>query len=200
MLRITQRYQLLGVILLQFLLALHVFVHAHAMIHATMYVCVCVLYEGYLESNLWWAVNKTSNEKKMLLYKKYIHTYILKLFLNIVTARIEALIMSENKFLCACVKGVCLLWAQPCFDTFHQIHIIVKALWSHPVLQVGKQVVVAWSEIMAVRSVVRQLPFEMLQQCSCDSSCMRTHIVMDEHYTVCRHSTPFVLNRPTEFF
>jgi hypothetical protein len=28
------------------------------------------MYEGYFEGNLWWAVNKTSNEKTILLYKK----------------------------------------------------------------------------------------------------------------------------------
>jgi hypothetical protein len=42
-----------------------------------------------------------------------------------------------------------------------------------PVLRVDKQVVVAQSEIMAVRRVVKQLPAEMLQQCSSASSCMR---------------------------
>jgi hypothetical protein len=43
--------------------------------------------------------------------------------------------------------------------------------WSLPVLQVGKQVVVARSEIRAVRRVVKQLPVEKLQQCSSVSSC-----------------------------
>jgi hypothetical protein len=34
-----------------------------------------VLYEGYSESNLQQAVNKTSNEKKkIIIYKKYVHT------------------------------------------------------------------------------------------------------------------------------
>jgi hypothetical protein len=42
-----------------------------------------------------WAVNKTSNVKK-LLYTK--NKYILKLLLNIVTAGFEALVVSENKF------------------------------------------------------------------------------------------------------
>jgi hypothetical protein len=37
----------------------------------------------------------------------------------------------------ACVKEVFRLWAQPHFATFHQILIIVEALWSQPVLQVG---------------------------------------------------------------
>jgi hypothetical protein len=58
-------------------------------------------YEGYSESNLWLAVNKTSNMKK--------NKYILKLLLNILTARIEALFALENKFLYACVKEVCCL-------------------------------------------------------------------------------------------
>jgi hypothetical protein len=49
-----------------------------------------------LESNLWRAVNKTSNEKKKYLYTK--NTYILKLLLNVVTAGIEALVASGNKF------------------------------------------------------------------------------------------------------
>jgi hypothetical protein len=40
----------------------------------------------------------------------------------------------------------------------------------------------------------------MIQQCVSASSCMRTHIVMGEHYTRCQHSTPFILNGPTQFF
>lgn len=32
------------------------------------------IYESYSESNLWWAVNKRSNEKKNIIHKKYIHT------------------------------------------------------------------------------------------------------------------------------
>jgi hypothetical protein len=83
-------------------------------------------YEGYSESNLQWAVNKTSREKKKL----YTNTYVLKLLLNLVTTRTEALVISGNKVLYACVKEVCRLWAQPRFDTFHQFLIIVEALWS----------------------------------------------------------------------
>jgi hypothetical protein len=30
--------------------------------------------------------------------------------------------------------------------------------------------------------------------------CMWMCIVMEEHYTGCQHSTPFVLNGPTQFF
>jgi hypothetical protein len=45
--------------------------------------------------------------------------------------------------------------------------------WSQPVRQVGKQMVAARSEIGVVRRVVKQLPVEMLQQCSCASNCMR---------------------------
>jgi hypothetical protein len=99
----------------------------------------------------------------------------------------------------ACVKEVCCLWAQACFNTIHQLIIIVKLLWSQPVLQVGKQVVVAQSEIRAVRKVVKQLPVEMFQQCSSVGSCMWTCIVMEEHCTVCQHSMPFFLNGATWF-
>jgi hypothetical protein len=87
----------------------------------------------------------------------------------------------------ACVREVCCQWA-----SFHQLLIIVEALWSQQLLQVGKQVVVAQSEIRAVR----QLPVEMLQQCSSASSCIQTRIAMEEHYIGCQHSTPFVLNGP----
>jgi hypothetical protein len=67
-------------------------------------------------------------------------------------------------------------------------------LWSQPVLQVGKQVVVVWSEIGAVKRVVKLLPVEMLQQCSSVSSCLRMCTVMEGHYTVCQHSHgPIVL-------
>jgi hypothetical protein len=90
------------------------------------------IYRGYLECNLQWAVNKTRNEKdKILLYTKDL--YILELLLNIVTAEIEALVISGNKFLYACVKDVCHLWVRPRFDTFRQLLIIVEALWSQPV-------------------------------------------------------------------
>jgi hypothetical protein len=70
-----------------------------------------------------------------MLYTKSM--YILESLPNIVTARIEVLV-SRNKFVYACDKEVCPLWAQPRFDTFHQLLIIVKALWSQPLLQVGK--------------------------------------------------------------
>jgi hypothetical protein len=44
-----------------------------------------------------------------------------------------------------------------------------------------------------VRRMVIQLPVEVLQQCSNASSCtcMRMRIVMEEHYTICQHSTFF---------
>jgi hypothetical protein len=52
--------------------------------------------------------------------------YVLKLLLNIFTTGIEALV-SENTFLYVCVKEVCCLLTQLCFDTVHQ-PIIVEAL------------------------------------------------------------------------
>jgi hypothetical protein len=62
----------------------------------------------------------------MLLYTKNKH--IFKLLLNVVTAWIEVLVVSGNKFLYACVKEVCRYWAQPSFDTFPQPLIIVKPI------------------------------------------------------------------------
>jgi hypothetical protein len=85
-------------------------------------------------------------------------------------------------FLYTCVKEAWHLWAQPHFDTSHQLLIIAEAPWSQPVLQVGKQVVVDQSEVRAVWRVVRQLPVEMLQHCSSVIICthMRMCIVMEE--------------------
>jgi hypothetical protein len=31
-------------------------------------------------------------------------------------------------------------------------------------------------------------------------TCMQTHIFMEEHYTICQHSMPFVQNGPMQFF
>jgi hypothetical protein len=63
--------------------------------------------------------------KKMYYTEK--NMYILKLLRNVVTARIEAPVISGNKFLYACVKQVCSLQALPHFHTIHQL-IIVEAL------------------------------------------------------------------------
>jgi hypothetical protein len=84
---------------------------------------------------------------------------MLQLLLNLVSAGIETLLLSGIKFVYACVKEVYRLWDEPCFDTLHQLLITVEELWSQPVLLVFKQVAVA-------RSVVKQLPVEMPQQCS----------------------------------
>jgi hypothetical protein len=48
---------------------------------------------------------KAMRKTKFIIYKKY----ILKLLLNIVTARIEVPVISGSKILYACVKGVCRL-------------------------------------------------------------------------------------------
>jgi hypothetical protein len=55
--------------------------------------------------------------------------------------------------------------------------LLLKHFDPKPLLQVGKQVVVAQSEIRVVRRVVKQLPVETLQQYSSASSRirMRTH-------------------------
>jgi hypothetical protein len=140
------------------------------------------------------AIQKVTSGKltKQTMRKK--NTYILNLLLNIVTDRTEALVISGNKFMHTCVKKVCRLWAQPCFDTFHLLLIIDEALWSKPVHQVGKQLEVAQSEIRAAGRVFKQLQVEMLQQVSSGSSCMPMCIVMEERYTIRQHSTRFVLN------
>jgi hypothetical protein len=48
-------------------------------------------------------LTKQAMREKIIIYKKYIH----KLLLNIVTARIEALVISGSKFLYASVKEAC---------------------------------------------------------------------------------------------
>jgi hypothetical protein len=128
--------------------------------------------------------------------------YILKLLLDVVTAGLETLVVSGYKLLYGCVKEVCRLWAQPRFYTSNPLLVIVEALWLQPVLQVGKQVVVARSEIRDLRRVVKQLPVEMLQQCLSGGSCMRTCIVMEKYYeyTVCQHSMPFFPEWPHAIF
>jgi hypothetical protein len=69
-------------------------------------------------------------------------------------------------------------------------HILIPSI-SFLALEVGRKVVVAWSEIRAVRSVTKQLRAEMLQQCSSGSNCIRTCMIMVEHYIRCQHSMPF---------
>jgi hypothetical protein len=54
--------------------------------------------------------------------------YILKPLLNVVTVGSEALVISGNKFLYACIEEVCCLWAQPHFGTVHQLLFIVETL------------------------------------------------------------------------
>jgi hypothetical protein len=76
---------------------------------------------------------------------------------------------------------------------------IAQVLSPEPVLRIGKQAVLARSEIGTARRVVKQLPAQMLQQCPCASSCMWMRSAMEEHYTmsICQHSTPLVLSDTT---
>jgi hypothetical protein len=64
--------------------------------------------------------------RKILLNTK--NMYILNLFLKVFITGIEAIVVSGNKFLYACVKEVCLLCAQPRFDAFRQNLFIVEVL------------------------------------------------------------------------
>jgi hypothetical protein len=125
------------------------------------------------------------------------NTYILKLLLNVVTAGIETLIITGNKFLYVCVKEICCLSAESRFEPSINSSLLLKRCDPN---QFFNQAVVTRSEIRAVRRVVKQLPVGRLQQCSGASSCMRTRIVMEAHYIGCQHSTPFVLYGPTQYF
>jgi hypothetical protein len=49
-------------------------------------------------------ITKQAMRKKVLFTKKCIHTFVL---FSVVTTGIEALVISWNKLLCACVKEVC---------------------------------------------------------------------------------------------
>jgi hypothetical protein len=86
-------------------------------------------------------------------------------------------------------------------DACELSHVLAPSMksLSQPVIQVGKQVVVTWSKIRAVRTVATQLPVPMLQQSSSVSSCMEMLIVMDGFYTRYQHSMPFVMNGPVQF-
>jgi hypothetical protein len=97
-----------------------------------------------------------------------VQKYILKLHLSVVTVRIEALVISRNKFLCLCLKSLPRV-----------------SLASHLERDQGCK-------------EVGQLPVVM--QCLRLSSCMQTHIVMEEHYTRCHCSMSFVLDIHTQFF
>jgi hypothetical protein len=71
------------------------------------------------------------------------------------------------------------------------------------VLQAGTstQVVFIRSEKRPVRRMVKQLLLKA-PAVSSSSNCIRTRVFMVEHYeyTVCQHSTPFVLNGHTQLF
>jgi hypothetical protein len=71
---------------------------------ARVRACTCTWEFIYVCSRAVWKV--TSGE---LLTKQANNTYILKLLLNVVTTGIEALVISGNKFLYACVREVCRL-------------------------------------------------------------------------------------------
>jgi hypothetical protein len=59
---------------------------------------------------------------------------------------------------------------------------------------------VAQNKFRPVRRVVKQLPAEMLQQCSSGSSLMWICMVTEEHYTTYHHSMSFVLKGPMQCF
>jgi hypothetical protein len=140
------------------------------------------------------AIRKVTSDElltKQAMRKKSIY-YIQKICTYLSYWGTEALVALGNKFLHACVKELCHLWAQPRFDTFHQLLITVEVLWSQPALRIGKQAVVTLSKIRAVRRVVKQL------QLKCSSSAW-------VQAGVCRHtlswrSTTMDVSIPRLFF
>jgi hypothetical protein len=66
-----------------------------------------VMYESYLERNIRGELLTKQSMRGTNYYIKY--TYKLKLLLNVVTARTEAVVVTGSKFLYACVKEVCRL-------------------------------------------------------------------------------------------
>jgi hypothetical protein len=88
---------------------------------------------------------------------------------------------SKHKFVVLNQRQVCHLSAQPRFGTFHQHHNIAEMLSFLSVLHTGRS--------RQARKAVKALPVEMLEQCLSRDSCRLTSILMDEHYTVCQHST-----------
>jgi hypothetical protein len=121
----------------------------------------------------------------LLIYTK--NTYVFKLFPYVVTAGIEALAVSGNMFCVPVSKKSAACDLSNVLTSSINSSLLLK-LWTQPVLQISKQVVVARREIRTVRTVVRQLPVEMLQQCSIASSCMRARIVMEEHCVSAFHA------------
>jgi hypothetical protein len=109
-------------------------------------------------------LTKQATRERMYYIKKM---YILKSLLNTDTIRIYMPVTSGNTFcVSATKKSVTCKLGHVYFDTFYQLFISAVVLRSQPVLQGGKQVVIAQSEINDVRSVVKQLPVEMLKQFS----------------------------------
>jgi hypothetical protein len=136
----------------------------------------------YSKSNLLWAVSKTSNGVKIHYFSISQCSYCRNWGTCCIQEYIFVYLQQTS------------LFAQPCFDIFHQLLITVEALWSGPILHVSKQMVAAWSKIRVVWSAIIQLPAEMPQKYLNASSCMWAHTVMEKHYNECQHSTPFVLN------
>jgi hypothetical protein len=72
--------------------------------------------------------------------------------------------------------------------------ILTRATWRNIPEDAILHVVATWRAIRAVRNEVKQFPTERLQQCSIECSCTQMRIAMEEHYTVCQHSAPLLLN------
>jgi hypothetical protein len=129
-------------------------------------------------------MKQATKEKNM-----YIH--ILKLHLNIVP---------ELRHLLYWRKSFCMPVSMKSAASEHS-HVLTPCTnFSLLLKHCDLTVIVTLSEIMAKRSVVKQFPAEILQQCSSMDSCMWMRIVLEENYTRCQHSAPSVLNGLTQSF
>jgi hypothetical protein len=108
--------------------------------------------------------------------------HIVKLLFIVVTLGIEALVILMNNLLQASEFSHI---TTPSINYYY-----CWSAWSQPVLQVGKEVVVTWSNIRTVNRVIRENAVEMHQQCPSASSCIQTCILVEEHNSRYQHSTP----------
>jgi hypothetical protein len=89
----------------------------------------------------------------------------------------------------ACIREICLLWAQPVFDIFHYL-IIFGAFRSQTILHADKEAVVKRKDNRAVRRVVKHFPDKSATKCLR----MLTHTFIQEPYKLCQYSTPYILS------
>jgi hypothetical protein len=129
---------------------LSLLLHRPPSLHLSFYTFLCSFYTRVIRK-----ITSGVLLTKQAITKDYYvpkNTYILvfKTFLSAVTPELRHLYRGIS-FCMPVSKKSAACELSPLFDDFHQLFIILETLWSQQVLQVGKQVVVARSEIRAVR-------------------------------------------------